>query len=77
MEKSLIELRSKEEGVIRKITGGRGLRERLNALGIREKKKIVMVSGIRMGGPVVIKMDNMDIALGKGMASKVIVEVGR
>jgi len=74
MVKRLIDLKAGEKGKIVSIRGGYGFIERLNSLGIRENIEIEKVSDIFFSGPVVIKISNMEIALGRGMASKVFVE---
>lgn len=75
MKKRLIDLKCQEKGMITAIHGGAGLINRLNTMGIRKGKIVKKVCNVLLGGPVVVKLDKMDIALGKGMASKVEVEV--
>lgn len=48
---------------------------RLNALGIRPGKRITKVSSMLMRGPVTIQLGTAQVALGFGMANKVIVEL--
>ncbi len=59
------------------IQGGRGLIRRLYALGIREGKVIRKLTTQFMRGPVVIDVGGAQVAIGFGMASKIIVEVDR
>lgn len=47
---------------------------RLNALGIRPGQRITKVSSTLMQGPVTIRVGNAQVAIGFGMASKIIVE---
>ena len=47
---------------------------RLNALGIRPGQRITKVSSTPMRGPVTIKIGNAQVAIGFGMANKIIVE---
>ncbi|MFC1999007.1 ferrous iron transport protein A [Chloroflexota bacterium] len=47
---------------------------RLASMGIRAGKAITKVSSMMMHGPVTIKIDNSQIALGHGMAKKIHVE---
>jgi len=75
MQVSLIEMKAGEDGIVVKVLGGHGLISRLDALGIRLCKKITKVNSMLMRGPVVVNVDNMTIALGYGMAKKIIVEV--
>lgn len=57
------------------ISGGWGVRQRLSQLGIHPGDiMIVKRSGI-FGGPLVVNVHNTDVALGRGMAKKVIVQL--
>ncbi|MEO0083223.1 MAG: FeoA family protein [candidate division WOR-3 bacterium] len=69
----LINLASDETGVIVDIVGGRGVVSRLMALGIRPGKKITKKSAMIMRGPIVIQVDSTEIALGYGIAQKILV----
>jgi ferrous iron transport protein A len=59
------------------IQGGWGVRQRLNQMGIHPGDQLfVKRSGI-MGGPMLLQVHGMDVAVGKGMAQKVLVkEIG-
>jgi len=72
---SLVQMRPGQKGRIVEINGGYGLARRLDALGIRVGKEITKISGQLMRGPVLLRQDNTQVALGFGMASKVLVEV--
>ncbi|MFC1926123.1 ferrous iron transport protein A [Chloroflexota bacterium] len=56
------------------IQGGHGLVRRLQALGIMPGKRITKVSSMFMRGPVTIQIHNSQVAIGFGMARKIIVE---
>ncbi len=60
-----------------KIDGGYGIISKLNALGIRKNNNIIKLSNSFIGGPVTVKVGNTKIAIGKGMCSKIIVEVNK
>lgn len=77
MQIPLTQMKAGESGIVVKFLGGHGLVSRLNALGIRLCKKITKVSSIYLRGPVMVSIDNMTIAVGHGMARKIIVEVPR
>ncbi len=57
------------------IRGGMGLTRRLEALGIRPGKQVTKVSSMLFRGPVTLKLGNTQLAIGFGMASKIVVEV--
>lgn len=45
----------------------------LNSLGIRKNVRVLKKHSYRLGGPVVIKVDTSEIALGKDIAEKILV----
>ncbi|MBA7662064.1 hypothetical protein ES703_70087 [subsurface metagenome] len=62
-------------GVVVQIQGGHGLVNRLNSLGIRPGKRITKTSSMIMRGPVTIQVDRAQVAIGFGMARRIIVEL--
>ena len=64
-----------QSGTVVGITGGHGLSRRLEAMGIRPGRKITKVSSTFLRGPVTVKVDHTQIAIGFGMANKIVVEV--
>jgi ferrous iron transport protein A len=71
---NLVQMRRGQHGTVLQLKGGHGLVNRLNALGIRPGKKITKVSAMLMRGPVTIEVDRTQIAIGFGMARKIIVK---
>jgi len=45
-------------------------------LGIRPGKKVTKISSTLLRGPVTLTVDNAQVAIGFGMANRIIVEVG-
>ena len=72
---TLNQLKAGQTGMVVQIIGGRGLITRLTAMGIRPGKKITKVSALLFKGPVTLRLDGAQIALGFGMANKIMVEV--
>jgi len=70
----LTQLQGGESGVVMDIQGGYGLTRRLESLGIRVGKKVTKVSSQLMRGPVTVRIDNSEVAIGFGMAKKILVE---
>jgi len=66
-----------QSGIVVQVQGGYGLINRLSALGIRPGQKVTKVSSMFMRGPVTIEVGNAQVAIGFGMANKVIVELGK
>ena len=62
-----------QEGTVSEITGGSGLIERLTSMGIRPGKRITRFCSMFLKGPVTIRVDNVQLALGRGIASKIMV----
>ena len=49
---------------------------RLSALGIRPGKRITKVGAMFMRGPVTVQVDRTQVAVGFGMARRIMVELG-
>ena len=64
-----------QSGIVVQIQGGHGLVNRLNSLGIRPGKRITKLSSMIMRGPVTIEVDRAQVAIGFGMARRIIVEL--
>lgn len=78
-EKSLISLACMEAGcggVVNDIRGGYGLSSCLKSLGITPGKRITRITPIPIGGPITIEMDKVQIVVGFGMASRIMVKAG-
>lgn len=71
---SLVHLKPNHKGKILEILGGMGLQNRLMGMGVYVGKEITKLSYIGLRGPVVIRVDRSVLALGHGMAAKIIVE---
>ena len=71
---TMAQLKSNQSGTVVDIQGGRRMTDRLNALGIIPGKKITKTSAMLMRGPVTIEVDRAEVAIGFGMASKVMVK---
>jgi ferrous iron transport protein A len=72
---SLADMKPGQSGVLVEILGGHGMVRRLNALGLRLCKRVRKVSSMLMRGPTVVEVDGFQVAVGYGMASRVIVEI--
>jgi ferrous iron transport protein A len=65
-----------QTGTVVEIQGGTGLINRLIALGIRPGLKVTKIGAMFMRGPVTIQVGNAQVAVGFGMANRVIVKPG-
>ncbi len=70
----LTRMRIGERGRVIDIQGGWGLLRKLEALGIRQGIEIVKVSSQLMRGPITIRVGNTQVAIGFGMARRIMVE---
>ena len=75
MRMSLLELQQGQSGRIVEILAGRGLTNRLDAMGLRVGKDVLKVGQLFWRGPVTVRVGTMQLSLGRGMARKLIVEV--
>lgn len=73
-ETTLIKMKVGEEGKVARFELGEKPMRRLEALGIMAGKKI-RKNGGSFWGPVTVSVGTTQISLGRGMASKVIVQV--
>jgi len=73
IDKLLTELFPNEEAEVIAITGGRMVRTRLRSLGITEGQKIRKVSRVGLRGPVIVLINRAQLAIGSGMARRIIV----
>ena len=74
---TLAEMKTGQTGIVVGVLGGHGLIRRLDALGIRPGKKVTKLSSTLFRGPVILKVNNTQVAVGFGMARKIIVEVDK
>ena len=72
---SLLQMKEKQKGKIVELCGGSIFAERMMSMGIYPGKEITKLSHFALRGPVTIKASRTVLALGHGMAGKIIVEV--
>ena len=72
---TLARMRAGQSGTVVQLQGGHGLVNRLSALGIIPGKRITKISSTLMRGPVTIEVDRARVAIGFGMASRILVQL--
>ena len=72
---SLIQMKEKQKGRVFEISAGAGLQNKFMSMGIYPGKEITKLSHFALRGPVAIKVGRSILALGHGMAVKIILEV--
>ena len=75
MKLSLIDLSVGKKGTIVCLNGGVGFQKKIVALNIRIGKELEKVASQPFAGPIVIRVDNRKITIGRGIAAKIFVEV--
>jgi ferrous iron transport protein A len=72
---TLAQMRAGQSGIVVGFRGGFGLVDRLNALGIVPGKRLTKISAMIARGPVTIEVDRVQLAIGFGMANRIMLEV--
>ena len=72
---ALSQMQAGQSGIVVQVHGGRGLISRLSALGIRPGQRVTKFSSMFMRGPVTIQVGNAQVAIGFGMANRIIIEL--
>ncbi len=71
----LSQMEAGQSGTVVQVQGGRDLINRLSAMGMRPGQRVTKVSSMFMRGPVTIQVGNAQLAIGFGMANRIIVEL--
>jgi ferrous iron transport protein A len=72
---SLIRIRENQKAKVLEISGGRILQHRMMSMGIYPGREIIKMSHFALRGPVAVRVGRSVLALGYGVAAKIIVEV--
>lgn len=74
MEIPLTSLKEDNSATVVRLAGGLNFQRKLRTMGIREGKTLKMVSIQPFGGPVVVDIDGRATTIGRGMATRIMVE---
>jgi len=69
----LIDLPMGAEAEIVELMGGRSFQSRLRSLGLAEGQQVKKLSRAGLGGPVIVLVNRAQVAIGQGMATRIIV----
>lgn len=72
---SLAQMKENQIGKVFEIASGSALLNRLMSMGIYKGREITKLSHFALRGPVALKVGRTVMALGHGMAGKIIVEI--
>lgn len=75
MIKTILDLKSGTWARISRIDGGLEARRRLESMNLRVGKKVKKVVSEPFRGPVILKIDNTEVAIGRGIASRIFVDI--
>ena len=72
---SAAEMRPGQTGIVVNLTGGRGMVRRMQAMGLRPGVPIARLGGQPFRGPVSLQVGSMEVAVGFGLARRIMVEL--
>ena len=72
---TLAQMQEGQVGKVVEVLGGRGMIVRLSALGIRPGRRVVKISSVFLRGPVTVQVNQSQVAIGFGMARRIMVEL--
>ncbi len=70
----LADMKSNQVGIVVELHGGQGVVTRLNSMGLRPGVQVVKKSGQPLRGPVTVKYGSTELAIGHGIARRILVE---
>lgn len=71
---TLIQAKTGQTVKIVRFKGGIGLEHKLRQLGLIPGDRARVIRHAPLGGPILVEVDGRSVALGRGVASKVVVE---
>lgn len=71
---TLAEMKSGRKAIVTCFTSGPGMSRKLENLGLLPGKTVEKISNNPFRGPVVVRVDQTELAIGYGMARKITVE---
>jgi ferrous iron transport protein A len=74
MPTTLDQVHENQKAKVIDIQGGQGIRQRLGQMGIHPGDIITMLRYGALRGPILIEVHDSQVALGRGIASRIIVE---
>ena len=72
---TLDKVKSNQVVEIKHIDGGWGTRQRLNQLGIYAGGRVRIKRSSAFGGPLIIAFNNSEVAIGRGLAARIQIEI--
>jgi len=73
-KKDLTQINKGESVKVVEINGGQKFKEKVDAIGLRVGSRIIKLSAQVLSGPITIKIGSTKLAIGHGMAKKILVD---
>jgi len=73
-ERDLTQIKKGESVNVVEINGGQKFRDKVDAMGLRVGSRIIKISAQVLSGPITIQIGNTKLAIGHGMAKKILVD---
>jgi ferrous iron transport protein A len=74
MKTLLDQVEENKEARVVDVQGGWGVRRRLGQMGIHPGDRVTVLRYGALGGPILIEVHGFQVALGRGIASRILVE---
>lgn len=74
MPRNLAQLGENQGARVIDIQGGHGIRQKLSQMGIHPGDVVTILRYGALGGPILIEVHGSQVALGRGIASRIVVE---
>jgi ferrous iron transport protein A len=71
----LTKMKENQKAKVQEVSGGKVLQHRMMSMGIYPGREITKLSHFALRGPVAVKVGRAVLALGHGVAAKIIVEI--
>jgi len=71
----LAQMKNGQMGIVVRLQGGHGFIRHVQALGIIEGKRITKLASHPLRGPILVSVDNLQIAIGFGLAKRIFLNV--
>jgi len=71
----LAHMKNGQSGIVCRLQGGYGFIRHVQAMGIIEGKRVTKLASQPLRGPILVSVDNLQIAIGYGMSKRIFLNV--
>lgn len=72
---NLAQMKNGQSGIVVGLQGGSGFIRHVQAMGVMEGKRLTKLTSQPLRGPILVSVDNLQIAIGYGMSMKIFLQV--